>query len=50
MKKHWYLVIEYYCPACCGVKTYRVRKYTPRPKDPEKRMEIHEAWDYCGAF
>jgi len=46
----WYFVTSFYCPICACSDDYRERRYTQKPDDPARRIEIIECWDYCGAL
>jgi predicted RNA-binding Zn-ribbon protein involved in translation (DUF1610 family) len=47
MKRCWYFITEFYCPACGHTKAYRERKYTKKPKTWGLCHEVIEAWDGC---
>lgn len=46
-RKHWYFITEEFCPACMASRTYRERRYTPRPTLWWERHESMEVYDYC---
>jgi len=47
MKRCWYFITVYYCPACGREKVYRERRYGYRPKPYWKRHNRIEAFDWC---
>lgn len=49
-RKHWYRQHVGECPVCGRDKSYRVRVYGPRPKDPKKRyvqLPGSQTYDHC---
>lgn len=50
MKKkepHWYMVTVVWCPACLAERTYRTRRYDPRPENWNDRHEWIQHWNGC---
>lgn len=49
-KKYWYLYRIGECPVCGKDKSHRVRMYTKKPKDSNKRIIFIndiETYDWC---
>ena len=40
--KYWYKIDIYECVLCGRTKTYRERKYTPRPDNANERIHFHQ--------
>lgn len=47
MKPHWYFFTYEECPVCGRGKSYRERRYTPRPSDGSLRYDFKQTYDYC---
>ena len=50
MAKYWLFITHHYCPVCGGGHTYRERRFTPKPEDPNERVEWVDAYDWCNAL
>jgi hypothetical protein len=49
-RPHWYRRHVGECPVCGRDKSYRVRVYGPKPKDPRERyvqLPQTETYDHC---
>ena len=47
-QKYWVYTTVYNCPLCGWEKSYRERRYTPKPENWQERIEfIPEAY-HCG--
>lgn len=49
-KKYWYFIWHGECPVCGKDKSFRERRYTPRPKDIQLRhgySPMDVCYDYC---
>lgn len=46
-KKYWYSFYIKSCPVCGSTDTYKIREYTPKPEDYNKRYEYAEVYDWC---
>lgn len=44
--KYWYEIYIYECALCGHGNTYRERRYTPKPDDPQQRYHFTETC--CG--
>ena len=42
MRPHWYMIHTWYCVLCGREDTYRERRYTPRPEEPQQRVDLQE--------
>lgn len=50
-RTYWILTTIHECPICGRGNTYRERIYNrPKPKEPSKRYEYHDTYDYCDAL
>lgn len=49
--KYWYLYYIGECPVCGRDASYKVRQYTPKPIDLEKRyIQLSYNQTYCGCL
>ena len=48
-RKYWYEITYTECVLCGASDTYRERRYTPKPKDPYKRIHF-EQYACCDHF
>jgi hypothetical protein len=46
-KEHWYKIYYRECPVCGRHLTWRERVYGPKPKDPDRRYEYVQTYDWC---
>jgi hypothetical protein len=46
-RSYWYHQYFYECPVCGSGGVYRTRMYGRKPKDPAKRYEYEDHYDYC---
>ncbi|MDO8604022.1 MAG: hypothetical protein Q7K40_01250 [bacterium] len=46
-KKYWYEYFTYGCPVCGREKTDKIRRYTEKPKEWEKRFNQTDVYDWC---
>lgn len=46
-RPYWLFITTDFCPQCGSTRTYRERRYTPRPERWEDRHEDNEVWDSC---
>jgi hypothetical protein len=48
-KRYWYVTCINLCPVCGGKDsdTYKERRYTEKPKEPEDRIEYSKYYDGC---
>jgi hypothetical protein len=44
---YWYLITIDECPVCGRNKTYRERRYTPKPVEPSERYSYEQHYDWC---
>jgi hypothetical protein len=48
--KYWYFKSLHECPVCGRSDTYRERRYTPKPENPQDRCEYVVDYDYCNSL
>lgn len=49
-KGYWYEFFWIECPVCGRSSSYKERRYTKKPKDPEKRHHYEQVYDWCDAL
>lgn len=46
-RKYWYLYVYEFCPVCGRDESYKIRQYTEKPEEYDKRHVTEQVYDWC---